>query len=175
MTDTQQQPAAEAPKAQAGGTKARLREYETLFLLKSEVADEAIDRLKERLREVVLREQGKVLKFTHWGKKKTAFVVARQTRASYVHCSFLGTPGIVAEVERNLSLSEDVTKFLSTRIADDVDPDTRAVEPDVKLAGDADERPRSEREGGAGSEGPSFGGPPPHEREAAHDEIPELE
>jgi small subunit ribosomal protein S6 len=144
MAETQE--AAGAPPAGAAG-KTRLREYETVFLVKPDLTDETVDKLKERLRSVVGREGGKVLKFTHWGKKKTAFAVQKQLRAVYVHMSYLGNPGIVSEVERNLTIAEDVTKYLSQHLASDVDPDTRPVEADVKLAGDADERARPEREG----------------------------
>jgi len=133
-----------ADNVSAGGI--RLREYETLFLVKPDVSDENVDKIKERIRAAVAREGGKVLKFTHWGKKKTSFPVAKQQRAIFVHANYLGGAKAVAEVERNLAIVEDVTKYLTTRLADDIDPETRQVEPDVKLAGDADERPRPERE-----------------------------
>jgi small subunit ribosomal protein S6 len=124
--------------------KIRLREYETLFLVKPDLPDEGVDRIKERIRAAVAKDGGKVIKFTNWGKKKTAFIVSKQPRAVYVHVDYLGNPGIVAEVERNLAINEDVTKYLSHLIADDIDPETRPVEPDAKLTGDADERPRPE-------------------------------
>lgn len=126
--------------------KNRVREYETLFLVKQETTDEGVDRIKERLRGIVAREGGKVLKFTLWGKKKTAFPVGRQPRAIYVHMSFLGHPGVVREIERNLAIIEDVAKFMSKLIANDIDPETREVEADVKLAGDEEKPPRPERE-----------------------------
>lgn len=129
--------------------KKRLREYETIFLLKPDLADDLVDKVKERIRTVVNRDGGKVLKFTNWGKKRTAFPVAKQSRAVYLHMSYLAGPAMVAEVERNLRNTEEVTKYISTVLAEDVDPDTRPVEQDVKLAGDVDEaaRPRPEREG----------------------------
>ena len=135
-----------APVQAKPGEKIRLREYETLFLVKPEIADEGIERIKERIRAAVSRDGGKVIKFTNWGKKKTAFQVAKQPRAVYVHVDYLGNPGIVAEVERNLAITEDVSKYISHFIAEDIDPETRPVEPDAKLAGDADDRPRPERE-----------------------------
>jgi small subunit ribosomal protein S6 len=131
-----------------GARKRLLREYETVFTMAPELSDDVVDKLKDRLRAVVTREGGKVLKFTNWGKKKTAFPVAKQVRAIYVHMSYLAGPTSVAEVERNLRNTEEVAKFISTRVADDIDPDTRAIEPDVKLAGDVDEKPKEmEREG----------------------------
>ncbi len=45
----------------------------------------------------------------------------------------------MAEVERNLRNLDEVTRWLSVKVADDIDPETRPVQEDVKLAGDMDE------------------------------------
>ncbi|WNG56251.1 30S ribosomal protein S6 [Archangium gephyra] len=117
----------------------RLREYETIFLVKPDLTDDNVDKLKERVRGIVGREGGKVLRFTVWGKKKTAFPIAKQPRAIYVHASYLGGTGVVAELERNLRNYDEVTRFLSTKLADEVDPESRPVLDDLKLAGDVEE------------------------------------
>ncbi len=122
-----------------------------------------MDKLKERVRGIIQREGGKVLKVTNWGKKKVAFPVAKQTRGIYLHFHYLAGPGMVAEVERNLRNTEEVTKFISTKLAVDVDPDTRQVEQDVKLAGDVDEavrppRPEGEERGHGEDDEGDFGG-----------------
>lgn len=145
MAETQ---TAEGTTAQASGGTRRLREYETIIVLRSETTDEQVERLKERLRSLVNEDEGKVLKFTHWGKKKTAFPIANQPRAVYLHANFLAKPGLVKELERNLAIADDVEKYMTTLLAREVDPDTREVQADEKLTGDADERPRTEREGG---------------------------
>lgn len=119
----------------------RLREYETVFLVKPEMTDDAVDKVKEKVRGIINREGGKALKFTIWGKKRLMYPVAKAPRAIYVHASYLGGISLVAEVERNLRNFEEVVRYLSTRVADEVDPETRQVEQDVKLAGDVDERP----------------------------------
>lgn len=116
-----------------------LREYETIFLIKPDLTDDNVDRLKERVRGIVARDGGKVIRFTVWGKKKTAYTVAKQARAIYVHTHYLGNDKLVAEIERNLRNLDEVTRFLSVKLADEVDPETRPVQEDIKLAGDVDE------------------------------------
>jgi small subunit ribosomal protein S6 len=122
-----------------------VREYETIYLLKPDTGDEQVDEIKERLRGVVTREGGKVIRFTNQGKRKTAFPVAKQPKALYMHCLYVGKPGLVAEFERNLKMIDAVTKFESVRVADEVDFDARQVEADVKVTPVEDERPREER------------------------------
>ena len=127
-----------------------VREYETLFLVKPDLTDENVDKVKERVRSVVDREGGRMIRFTVWGKNKTMYTIAKQNRAIYVHAHYLGGTALVAEVERNLRNFEEVTRFLSTKLADEVDPATKPTLEDVKMAGDVDERPGvpGEREGG---------------------------
>ena len=116
-----------------------LREYETIFLVKPDLTDDNVDKIKERVRGIVNREGGKHLRFTVWGKKRTMYPIAKAPRAIYVHSHYLGTSGMVAEVERNLRNFDDVTRFLSVKIAEDIDPETRPVLEDVKMAGDTEE------------------------------------
>jgi small subunit ribosomal protein S6 len=127
--------------------KKLVREYETIYLLKAETPDDQVEEIKERLRGVVNREGGKVIRFTNQGKRKTAFPVAKNTKALYVHCLYVGKPGLVAEFERNLKMLDVVTKFQSVKIAVDVDFEARQVEADVKVAAPEEDttKPREER------------------------------
>src|SRR5690606_29644291 len=94
----------------------RLREYEAMFLVKPDLTDDTVDKVKERVRGIVNREGGKLIRFTVWGKKKTAYPVAKQPRAIYVHTSFLGDSKLVAEIERNLRNYDEVARYLSVKI-----------------------------------------------------------
>jgi small subunit ribosomal protein S6 len=126
--------------------KQLVREYETIYLLKSETPDDQVDEIKERLRGVVSRQGGKVIRFTNQGKRKTAFPVAKNAKALYMHCLYVGKPGLVQEFERNLKMIDAVSKFQSVKLADGVDLDARQVEADVKIQPVEDEqKPREER------------------------------
>ena len=127
-------------------TRKLVREYETIYLLKAETPDDQVEEIKERLRGVVTREGGKLIRFTNQGKRKTAFPVGKNPKALYMHCLYIGQPGLVAELERNLKMIDQVSKFQSVRLAEGVDFDARQVEADVKVQAVEDEqKPREER------------------------------
>jgi small subunit ribosomal protein S6 len=135
-----------------------LREYETVFLLKPDLTDENVDKVKEKVRGIVNRDGGKFLRFTIWGKKKTMYPIAKQPRAIYIHAHYLGPSNLVAELERNLRNFDEVTRYMSKRLADDVDPESRQEQEDLKLAGDVDDNKplggaERDSEGGFGDEG----------------------
>ena len=145
--------------AEAAKQQKLVREYETIYLLRAETPDDQVEEIKERLRGVVSREGGKVIRFTNQGKRKTAFPVAKNQKALYIHCLYVGSPGLVGELERNLKMIDVVTKFQSVKLADGVDFDARQVEADVKVAPAEEEKPREERaegsdEGGFEAEAP---------------------
>jgi small subunit ribosomal protein S6 len=141
----------------AEATKNLVREYETIYLLKAETPDDQVEEIKERLRGVVSREGGKVIRFTNQGKRKTAFPVKNAAKALFVHVLYVGKPGLVQEFERNLKMIDVVQKFQSVKLADDVDIDARQVEQDVKLQPVEEEtvaRPRDDRGEFPGGEEP---------------------
>ncbi len=129
----------------AEGQKRLVREYETIYLMKGDTPDDQVEEIKERLRAVVTREGGKVIRFTNQGKRKTAFPLAKNPKAVFMHCLYVGNPGLVGEIERNLKMIDVVAKYQSIRLADGVDFDARQVEQDVKVAPVEEEgRPRAE-------------------------------
>src|SRR5207302_7286593 len=127
----------------AGGpaTGTRLREYETIFLVRPDLAEDLVDKIVERMRGIVHRDGGKVIKVENWGKKKTSYEVKKNLRAIFIRFLYLGGTKAVAEFERNLRMTDDVMKYQSVKVADDVDASARQVEADVKLPGDPEVPP----------------------------------
>ncbi len=160
------------PPQFAPGT--RLREYETIFLVRPDLAEDLVDKIVERMRGIVHRDGGKVIKVENWGKKKTAYEVKKNLRAIYLRFLYLGSTRQVAEFERNLRMTDDVLKYQSVKIAEDVDAASRAVEADVKLPGDPEVPAHMGREEPAGF-GDSFGRD--RERDVSEEDVvpPEAE
>jgi ribosomal protein S6 len=109
-----------------------MREYETLYILRPDLAEDAVAKLNERLTGVLDREGAKILRLDIWGKKKLAYEVKKNPKGLYVHLSYLGQPQVVSEFERNLRMLEPVIKYQTIRIADDVDMDRRVAEQEAE-------------------------------------------
>jgi len=145
---------AAASVAKVHASKDTKREYETIYLLRQDLTPDQIDRIKDRIKGIVEREGGRVVKVTTWGRKKTAFLVGnKQARAIYVHVDYLGDGRAVSEVERNLRNIEEVLKFQTIKLSDAVLPESRPTEEDVVLEGDREEEARPVREAREGEEG----------------------
>ncbi len=144
----------------------KLREYETIFLVRPDLAEDLVDKIVERMRGIVHRDGGKVIKVENWGKKKTSYEVKKNLRAIFIKFLYLGNTTAVAEFERNLRMTDDVLKYQSVKVAENVEAATRAVEADVKLPGDPEMPERAPRE-------PEFG--EFRERDEEISDIPEGE
>jgi small subunit ribosomal protein S6 len=104
------------------------REYETVTILRPDTGKPQIMTLIERIQGVVAKQAGSLVKIDSWGMRVLAYPVAHQRKGIYLYWRFLGGSDMVAEVERNLRLSDRVMRFYSIRVDDDVDPNARPSE-----------------------------------------------
>jgi small subunit ribosomal protein S6 len=106
----------------------RTREYETIFILKPDVTNEVIGATNSKIRGVVEAGGGTLLKIENWGRRKLAYEVKKQLKGIYIFFRYLGDPGLVEEVERNLHLTDSVIRQYSVKIGENVDRATRVSE-----------------------------------------------
>ena len=106
----------------------RTREYETIFILKPDVTNEVIGATNSKIRGVLEAGGGTLLKIENWGRRKLAYEVKKQLKGIYIFFRYLGNPGLVEEVERNLRLTDSVIRLYSVKIAENVDAATRTSE-----------------------------------------------
>jgi small subunit ribosomal protein S6 len=87
--------------------------YETTFITRVDITDEALKTLKDRLTAVIQSFGGELVYSEDWGKRKLAYPIHKETRGQYTHLVYTGRGDVVAEMERNLRLSDSVLRFLT--------------------------------------------------------------
>ena len=106
------------------------KEYETIYILRSDVDADTADKVQGRVAEVVGRDNGKLVKVESWGRRKLAYPVGKQKKGVYVYVKYIGRGGLVQELERNLKLQDTVLKFQTVMTNDDVDFESITVDPE---------------------------------------------
>lgn len=86
------------------------REYETIYILQPQVDPDEADRIAGRVTEAVTKLNGKLTKLDNWGKRRLAYPIRKHTRGVFVLVRYIGIGDIVAEVERNLRLLDQVIR-----------------------------------------------------------------
>jgi small subunit ribosomal protein S6 len=98
------------------------RRYETLVLIHPEQGEQGAKELTNRIRSLIEDQKGSIGQIQEWGLRDLAFLVAKQRRAFYVLFEYRATPAALAEVERNLRLTDPVLRFVSVRQAENAPP-----------------------------------------------------
>jgi small subunit ribosomal protein S6 len=129
----------------------RNKEYETIYVLRSDVDADTAEKVQGRVTEVVTRENGKLVKVESWGRRKLAYPVGKQKKGVYVYVKFVGKGGLVQELERNLKLSDAVIKWQTVLTNDHVHLDALQIDPEevkfqrLELPPEAEEQESRER------------------------------
>ena len=101
------------------------REYETVFILRPDTNQDGIQTVNTRVRGVIESMGGKLLKLDNWGKRKLAYEIKKQLKGIYLYWQYLGTSGVVEEIERNLRMLDTVIRYYTVKIDEDIDPAAR--------------------------------------------------
>jgi small subunit ribosomal protein S6 len=125
--------------------------YEHVFLTRQDASNTQVDALTEQFKGLIAAGGGKVTKTEYWGVKSLSFRIKKNRKAHYTLMNIDAPAAAVAEMERQMSLSEDVIRHLTVKV--------EALEegPSAQMRRRDDREERSDRGFGGGGGG-GFGG-----------------
>jgi small subunit ribosomal protein S6 len=130
--------------AEAAKKEHPLREYEVIYILKPDVSKETAEKVATRVSDVVSRMGGKLTRIENWGRRPLAYEINHSRRGLYVYLTYQGDGALVAELERNFRLLDEVVRFQTVKIGDEAG--SEAVDPE-QLKFEAEDAPADD-EGG---------------------------
>ena len=90
--------------------------YEHIFLARQDVSAQQVETLVEQFKGIIEGNGGTVAKNEYWGVKSLAFRIKKNRKAHYTLLNLDAPPAAVAEMERMMSISEDVLRFMTVRV-----------------------------------------------------------
>ena len=97
-----------------------MRTYEMLFLLKPDLAEEAIAESKERLQNIIAGFGGEfVNEADGWGRKRLAYAIEDYHEGIYFLWYFKGRPETVLELDRVIKISDNFLRHIIIRQDED--------------------------------------------------------
>jgi small subunit ribosomal protein S6 len=111
--------------------------YEHVFLTRQDASNAQVDALTEQFKGVIEAGGGKIAKTEYWGMKSLAFRIKKNRKAHFTFMNIEAPPAALAEMERQMSINEDVIRFMSVRVEKHEDGPTAMLK----------RREREEREG----------------------------
>ena len=123
--------------------------YEHVFLARQDASPQQVEELTTQIKGVVEQMGGKVAKTEQWGIRSLTYRMNKNRKAHFTLLNIDGPTAIVAEIERQERIHEDVIRYLTVRV-DELEEGPSAM---MRKA----ERDRDER-GERGFGGGGFGG-----------------
>lgn len=125
--------------------------YEHVFLARQDLAQAQVDALAENATAIVTANQGTVTKVENWGLRSLAYKIAKNRKAHYVLLNIDAPAGVVAELERQTQINEDVIRYMTVKVEE------LEAEPSVMMRKSDRDR---ERRGGRDGDRPDRGDRP---------------
>ena len=121
--------------------------YEHIFMARQDVTSQQVEAMVDQYKGVIEQNGGSVDKTEMWGVKSLAYRIKKNRKAHFTMFNLNAPAPAVAEMERQMRISEDILRFLTIRV------DALETEPSVMMQKrDRDERKdreRRERDGGS--------------------------
>ncbi len=90
--------------------------YEHVFLARQDLSQAQVDALAATATAIVETNKGKVVKTESWGLKNLAYKIKRNRKAHFVLLNIDAPAGVVAELERQTAINEDVIRWMTVKV-----------------------------------------------------------
>jgi small subunit ribosomal protein S6 len=97
------------------------RLYDLVFIVRPATPEDEIKKVLTVIEHACAEKGGKIEKTEHWGTRKLAYRVAKHREGIYVHQEIRTTHGeLIAELERRLRVQDNVIKYQTVRLDEDL-------------------------------------------------------
>ena len=113
--------------------------YETVLIARNDVTQQQVEGVADTVAALLETDGGTVQKREYWGLRSLAYRIKKNRKGHYMLLGLDAPPASITEMERQLSLNEDVLRFMTLRV------DAISEEPSAILTRKSDERERGFR------------------------------
>lgn len=90
--------------------------YENIIILDPNLDEKTVESAVERVRDLVIKKGGEVLKSENWGLKKLSYNLKKQKKGVYILLFFKAPSPVIAELEKFYKVFEPLLKFLIVKL-----------------------------------------------------------
>ncbi len=91
-----------------------MNKYESVIIINPNVDEEKVKKLEDTFTNLI-NKNGNVTKVDELGKKKLAYDIKKNKEGYYVTFYFEANPDLIAELERNYRITDEIIKFIVVR------------------------------------------------------------
>ena len=90
--------------------------YEHVFIARQDISSQQVEGLTDMITAVLEENGGKITKQEYWGIKSLAYRIKKNRKGHYSLLNIDAEYGAIAEMERRISLNDDIIRFMTLRV-----------------------------------------------------------
>lgn len=90
--------------------------YEHVFMVRQDASTAQVDALTAQFKGVIEAAGGSVPKTEYWGVRSLTYRIKKNRKAHYTLFNIDAPAAAVAEMERQMSINEDIIRFMTVRV-----------------------------------------------------------
>jgi small subunit ribosomal protein S6 len=92
------------------------RIYESIIIINATLEDAQIEAEIEKIKDFILKNGGEMRALEKWGRRRLAYAIKKKNNGFYVLYEFKAPGDIVAKLERQYLLNENVIRFMTIEL-----------------------------------------------------------
>lgn len=142
-----------APRISARDEHGKLREYESIIILRPDLLDEGIANVNKRALAIIEKHEGRLLHLETWGRRRLAYRIGKEQKGNYYYWRYLATAAVPGELKRSLRVLDSVLREFTLKLDENVDPEARphdvdpiTLDPTQRVVVEEEESKEAEKE-----------------------------
>ncbi|MGQ9864930.1 MAG: 30S ribosomal protein S6 [Pseudanabaenaceae cyanobacterium] len=91
------------------------RLYETMYILKPELAEQGLDEAVGKYQALLQEKEAEEITVQHRGKRRLAYPLKKYREGIYIQLNYLAPAGTVEALEKVMRIDDNILRYLTTR------------------------------------------------------------
>jgi len=123
-----------------------MRQYETTFILRPNLGEDQFTEIIDRTCGIITDDGGVIIDVDRWGIKRLAYEIKKESMGYYVCLNYAASGTTIEEVERIFRIDDRLLRFLTIKLADEINTDGIEKEKEAFAARGMEEETEGEAE-----------------------------
>ena len=90
--------------------------YEHTIIARQDMGASQLKQIQEKYTNLVLKNEGKVLKTEIWGLLNLSYLIKRNKKGNYIHFKIEGSGKTIVELEKSEKIDKNLLRYLTVKV-----------------------------------------------------------
>ncbi len=89
--------------------------YETIFIFRPNLPQEAINQLNEKIKEKITKNDGEIISLENWGQKRLAYEIKGLREGIFSRLIFRAPSSLISELDKDFKIDDKIVRQMTLR------------------------------------------------------------